>query len=124
MGIDKKSPGIDNKVKEFLDTKSQDMAKEFQKMQDTLVNIEITGIGGIKDDDQIYVEVAFNGLQEVKRIVIGEGAMNSGPKVVADLAKAAFNTALDKLKTIMQKEIMTAYKNAGIPTGSGDSDVT
>jgi DNA-binding protein YbaB len=109
---------FDDKMKDFLESKSQDMAAQFQQMQSNLSTIEVTGIGGVDDHDKIYVKVTLNGLQEVKNIDVGEGSLKNGAKVTADLTKAAFNSALEDLKSVMQKEIMNAYKNAGIPTGN------
>ena len=106
---------FDDKMKSFLEDKGQDMAKQFQKMQENLANTQVSGTGGIDDEDKIFVRVTLNGLQQVQNIEIGNGAIDNGAKVTADLTKAAFNTALEDLKKVMQKEVMSAYQNAGMP---------
>ena len=107
---------LDDQMKKFLETKGQDMAQQFQKMQENLANTEVVGLSGIEnDDEQIYVKVTLNGLQQAKKVEIGNGAIENGSTVTGDLCKAAFNSALEKLKNVMQKEVMNAYQQVGMP---------
>lgn len=109
----------EKKVLEFMQSKGQDMVQHFQKMQQELEKKEIVGIGGVEDSDAIFVKVVLNGLQECRRekCVIGKGAFEEGPEVVVDLMAAAFNSAMEKLKVLMQSEVMDVYKKSNLPMG-------
>lgn len=109
---------FDDQMKNFLENKGKDMAQHFQKMQENLANTRITGVGGIEDDEQIFVKVTVNGLQQVEKVEVGNGAIENGVQVTGDLCKAAFNNALEKLKEVMQKEVLNAYQQAGMPIDS------
>lgn len=104
---------------DFMKSKGQDMVQHFQKMQQDLEKKEIVGIGGVEDEDEIFVKVVLNGLQECKRekCVIGKGAYDEGPAVISDLMAAAFNNAMEKLKGVMQSEVMDVYKKSNLPMG-------
>jgi len=77
-------------------------------------------MSGVKDSDGIFVEVVLNGLQQVKKINIGDGAMDEGKQVVADLLTAALNSAMEKLKGVMQQQVMGVYEKSGLPVGKQD----
>lgn len=107
----------DKKVIDFMKSKGQDMVKHFQDMHQQLEKKEMTGVGGVEDADEIFVKVVLNGLQECKRekCVIGKGAYEEGPEVIVDLMAAAFNNAMEKLKAVMQTEVMDVYKKSNLP---------
>lgn len=117
-------PGaLSKEVLEFFQHKGQDMVQHFQKMQTDLENKRVVGLGGVKDEDGIFVEVTLNGLQECVNITYGKSALESGSKVAADLTRAAFNDATTKLKSVMQQEVVNVYEKSGLPlTGEQNED--
>lgn len=116
-------PGaLSKEVLDFFQSKGQDMVQHFQKMQTDLENKNVTGLGGVDDTDGYCVKVTLDGLQKCKNIVFGAGALED-PKVLADLTRAAFNDATDKLKAIMQQEVVNVYEKSGLPlTGEQTED--
>lgn len=121
---DSNLPGaMNSQVIDFLKDKGQEMVEHFQKMQEDLARREVHGIGGVEDSDQIFVKVSINGLQECKKVVIGDGALDEGKKVVEELTLAAVNDAMDKIKSTMQGEVMKVYEKSGLPlTGETDNE--
>ncbi|HVV68284.1 MAG TPA: YbaB/EbfC family nucleoid-associated protein [Gammaproteobacteria bacterium] len=116
-------PGMmNNQVLEFLKDKGQEMVEHFQKMQEELARKEIYGIGGVEDSDEIFVKVFINGLQECTKVVIGKGATEEGVAVLADLTRAAINSAMEKVKTTMQGEVMKVYEKSGLPLSGENKD--
>lgn len=117
MSDDKKDPKeLNSQVMEFMKSKGQGMVEHFQKMQQELEKKEVVGIGGVEDEDEYFVKVVVNGLQECKasKCKIGKGAFEAGPDVVLELTAAAFNSAMEKLKGIMQSEVMEVYKKSDL----------
>lgn len=114
MSDDKKD--INNQVMEFMKNKGQGMVEHFQKMQQELEKKEVVGIGGVEDEDEYFVKVVLNGLQECKasKCKIGKGAFEGGQDVVVELMAAAINSAMEKLKGIMQNEVMEVYKKSDL----------
>lgn len=108
---------LNAQVLEFMKSKGQDMVQHFQKMQQDLEKKEIIGVAGVVDSDEIFVKVVFNGLQECKKCTIGKGAYDEGISVVTDLVVAAINNAMEKLKGVMQTEVMDVYKKSNLPLG-------
>ncbi|MFT3741212.1 MAG: YbaB/EbfC family nucleoid-associated protein [Gammaproteobacteria bacterium] len=117
-------PGaMNNQVIDFLKDKGQEMVQHFQKMQEDLSRREVHGVGGVEDADAIFVKVTINGLQECKKVVIGDGAMDEGKNVVEDLTLAAVNDAMEQIKSTMQGEVMKVYEKSGLPlTGETDNE--
>jgi DNA-binding protein YbaB len=107
---------------DFLKGKGEEMVKHFQEMQDALRKKRIVGLGGVKDSDKIFVEVVFNGLQEPVEITIGDGAWEEGMPVVNELLLAALKAAMEKLKGIMQQEVMGVYEKSGLPLAGEDDE--
>ncbi len=124
MANSSNTPGaLNTQMLEFLKGKGEEMVKHFQKMQEDLQKKRIIGLGGVKDSDKIYVEVVFNGLQEPVDVIFGSGAWEEGPKVTSELTVAALKDAMEKLKGIMQQEVMGVYERSGLPlTGEADEE--
>lgn len=116
-------PGALNaQMLDFLKGKGEEMVKHFQKMQQDLERKRIIGLGGVKDSDEIYVELIFNGLQDPVEVKIGNGAWDEGSQVVSDLMIAALKDAMGRLKGIMQQEVMGVYEKSGLPLSTQGQD--
>lgn len=123
MSNNSNTPGALNaQMVDFLKGKGEEMVKHFQQMQDDLQRKRIIGLGGVKDSDEIYVEVVFNGLQEPVEVKIGQGAWDEGSQVVSELFISALKGAMDKLKGIMQQEVMGVYEKSGLPLSGQEDD--
>ncbi len=108
-------PGaLSKEVLEFFQHKGQDMVQHFQKMQTDLENKRVVGLGGVEDEDGIFVKTTLNGLQECINVTYGSSAFDD-TKVAADLTRAAFNDATTKLKAVMQQEVVSVYEKSGLP---------
>jgi len=123
MANNPNTPGALNaQMLEFLKGKGEEMVKHFQKMQEDLQRKRIIGLGGVKDSDEIYVEIIFNGLQEPIEAKIGQGAWDEGKQVVCELIIAALKDAMGRLKGVMQQEVMGVYEKSGLPLAGEEKD--
>ncbi len=107
-------------VEEIL-SKAQEMQGQFKQMQDAFSQKEINVTIGIKDVHEIWIDATIDGMRQVKKIVIGKGAIEQGAEALADLIKDAINKATIKLNEEMQKEVQSIYKSSGLPTNPGDA---
>lgn len=96
---------------------AQDMQKQLQDMQKTLVNKKVTGKAG---GAGVEVEVTMNGQQIVEKVHISDGALKEDKGILEDLVTAATNNAIDKIKVMTKDEMVKIYKQTGMPMEDAD----
>lgn len=109
-------PGtLNTEVMEFLKNKGQDMVEHFQKMQEDLKNKKFRGQAGVKDSDGYYVLLLMDGLSNMQKVEIGDGAMELKKDELGELIKSAFNDLMEKYKGGVQEEVIGVYQKSGLP---------
>lgn len=97
---------FNKELQEFIGAKGNGKdAAAILKIQEKLFNTCCLGMSGVEDEDNIYVKIELNALQQIQKIEIGDGAVKSGAKVTAALVKAAYDKALEEIRMTLQKEM-------------------
>jgi hypothetical protein len=91
---------------------AQDMQEKMAKMQEELVQAEVTGQSGAG-----LVSVVMNGRHDVKRVSIDDSLLTEEKEILEDLVAAAFNDAVRKLEKSSQEKMAGMTAGMNLPDG-------
>lgn len=91
---------------------AQQMQEKFQKAQQDLVNLEVTGESGAG-----MVSVTLNGQYDVKSLDLDKTLLSEEKDVVEDLIAAAFNDGVRKLEELKKESLSGMAGGLNLPEG-------
>jgi len=91
---------------------AQAMQEKMQKMQEELMQAEVTGQAGAG-----LVSVVMNGRHDVKRVSLDDSLLQEDKEILEDLIAAAVNDAVRKIEANQQQKM--AGMTAGLPLPPG-----
>jgi len=91
---------------------AQEMQEKMQKMQEELMQAEVTGQAGAG-----LVRVVMNGRHDVKRVSLDDSLLQEDKEILEDLIAAAVNDAVRKIEANNQQKM--ASMTAGLPLPPG-----
>jgi len=91
---------------------AQEMQEKMQKMQEELMQAEVTGQAGAG-----LVSVVMNGRHDVKRVSLDDSLLQEDKEILEDLIAAAVNDAVRKIEANNQQKM--ASMTAGLPLPPG-----
>lgn len=99
--------GLGNLMKQ-----AQKMQASFQKAQEELATMEITGESGAG-----LVKVVMTGKHDVKRVMIDDSLLSEDKDMLEDLVAAAINDAVRKVDKTSQEKLAGMTGGLGLPDG-------
>jgi len=91
---------------------AQEMQEKMQKMQEELLQAEVTGHAGAG-----LVSVVMNGRHDVKRVQLDDSLLQEDKEILEDLIAAAVNDAVRKIEAASREKM--AGMTAGLPLPPG-----
>lgn len=91
---------------------AQKMQADMQRVQDELVNMEVTGQSGGG-----MVSVVMNGRHDVKRVSIDASLMQDDKDMLEDLVAAAVNDAVRQVEKNSQERMAGVTAGMNLPAG-------
>jgi len=91
---------------------AQEMQEKMQKMQEELMQAEVSGQAGAG-----LVSVVMNGRHDVKRVSLDDSLLQEDKEILEDLIAAAVNDAVRKIEANNQQKM--ASMTAGLPLPPG-----
>ncbi len=106
---------VDN-LRELMQ-KAKEMQTNMQAVQKELETTEIEGAAGAG-----MVRITMRGDHNITSINIEPSLLQGDPTVLADLLKAAFNDAVNKVKDISQQKVAALTQGLQLPEEFDDSN--
>ncbi len=91
---------------------ARQMQEQFQKAQQDLLNIEVSGESGAG-----LVSVTLNGQHDVKKVQLDESLLGEDKEVIEDLIAAAFNDGVRKLEDKKKEALGSMTGGINLPEG-------
>jgi DNA-binding YbaB/EbfC family protein len=91
---------------------AQKMQEEFQKTQDELATLEVTGESGAG-----LVKIVMTGKREVRKVSIDSSLVGDDKDMLEDLVAAAINDAVHKVAKLKQEKMSSLTAGIPIPPG-------
>lgn len=91
---------------------AQQMQEKMQKMQEELVNAEVTGQSGAG-----LVSVVMTGRHDVRRVNIDDSLLTEDKEVLEDLIAAAVNDAVRKIEQNSKEKMAGMTAGLNLPDG-------
>ena len=90
----------------------EQMQDKVKKMQDDLVNAEVTGESGAG-----LVQVVMNGRHDVKKVNVDESLLKEDKVILEDLLAAAVNDAVRKVEVANKDKLVGMAPGMNFPDG-------
>jgi DNA-binding YbaB/EbfC family protein len=91
---------------------AQQMQENFQKAQEELANMEVTGEAGAG-----LVKVVMTGRHDMRRVSIDPSLMSEDKEMLEDLITAAVNDAVRKIEKTSQERLSGMTAGLNLPGG-------
>jgi DNA-binding YbaB/EbfC family protein len=91
---------------------AQQMQENFQKAQEELANMEVTGEAGAG-----LVKVVMTGRHDMRRVSIDPSLMTEDKEMLEDLITAAVNDAVRKIEKTSQERLSGMTAGLNLPGG-------
>ncbi len=91
---------------------AQKIQEQFQKAQEQIANMEVTGESGAG-----LVKVVMNGRHDVKKVSIDPSVMTEEKELLEDLLAAAVNDAVRRIEQTNKDKMSGMAAGMGIPPG-------
>jgi DNA-binding YbaB/EbfC family protein len=91
---------------------AQQMQENFQKAQEELANMEVTGEAGAG-----LVKVVMTGRHDMRRVSIDPSLMSEDKEMLEDLITAAVNDAVRKIEKTSQDRLSGMTAGLNLPSG-------
>ena len=91
---------------------AQQMQENFQKAQEELANMEVTGEAGAG-----LVKVVMTGRHDMRRVSIDPSLMSEDKEMLEDLITAAVNDAVRKIEKTSQERLSGMTAGLNLPDG-------
>jgi hypothetical protein len=91
---------------------AQKIQEQFQKAQEQIANMEVTGESGAG-----LVKVVMNGRHDVKKVTIDPSVMTEEKELLEDLLAAAVNDAVRRIEQTNKEKMSGMAAGMGIPPG-------
>jgi len=91
---------------------AQEMQEKMQKMQEELMQAEVTGQAGAG-----LVSVMMNGRHDVKRVSLDDSLLQEDKEILEDLIAAAVNDAVRKIEANNQQKMVSMTAGLPLPPG-------
>lgn len=91
---------------------AQQLQENFQKAQEELANMEVTGEAGAG-----MVKVVMTGRHDVRRVTLDQSLMSEDKEMLEDLITAAVNDAVRKIEKTSQDRLSGMTSGLNLPGG-------
>jgi DNA-binding YbaB/EbfC family protein len=91
---------------------AQKIQEQFQKAQEQIANLEVTGESGAG-----LVKVVMNGRHDVKKVTVDPSVLSEDKELIEDLLAAAVNDAVRRIEQNNKEKMSGMAAGLGIPPG-------